>query len=411
MIRVEVHSVVKGGVMKASGSIAYQILAMLVLIGVAPVGSAEPITETEPNNSCANAQNLGYFDLPRAIDGSLTSAAGDQRVDFYKVHLRRAAGHVVRAWLLSDWASDEYSLTAPNFGFFVDNCTTPAASVNGSQLSKIRLEFTVPPGGEFILGVSGAGDAQFSGNGASAGNYRIALVYAPGSGTSISGIVVDSITGEPICINEKYGAWVALESVGDGPSAEVRAACDGSFLIEIYDNGAPLRAGTYKIFSSVGDYNPTRVEPFELADGQHLNLGEIALVPPRLRFENLVPCSDLSTDAQECVFTVDLVSYRNREQLIEPWVMVEAYMSPAFGESRFDLEPLGESVAVLPPLGSLTFRFSSPLPNFAAGLKYFQVHYIAWAAIAGTNRYGTVSRNGLFGVRKNQKGEYVITPQ
>lgn len=398
--------------MKAVGWIGYQILVMLVLTGAGVVGSAEPITETEPNNSCANAQNLGYFDLPRAIDGSLTSAAGDQRVDFYKVHLRRAAGHVVRAWLLSDWASDEYSLTAPNFGLFVGNCTTPAASVDGSQLSKIRLEFTVPPSGEFILGVSGAGDAQFSGNGASAGNYRIALVYPPGSGASISGIVVDSITGEPICINEKYGARVALTSVGDGASAGETAACDGSFLVETYDNGAPLRAGTYEIFTVAGDYNPTRGEPFELADGQHLNLGEIALVPPRLRFENLVPCSDLSTDAQECVFTVDLVSYRNREQLIEPWVMVEAYMSP-FGETLFDLEPLGESVAVLPPLGSLTFRFSSPLPNFdfAAGLKYFQVHYIAWAAIAGTNRYGTVSRNGLFGVRKNQKGEYVITPQ
>jgi len=383
-------------------------IAAIVFTTTVATSFGAPIRETEPNNSCATAQNLSSPYLPKAVDGNLTFAAGDQRVDFFKAWL--PAGSAVRAWLLSDWFSEDYTLTAPNLGLFLDGCATPVSSVDGSQSSYIRLEFTVPPSGKIILGVAGAGDGQFSGNGGSAGTYRIALFYDPRVGSSISGTVVDSVSRQPICEDGVAGPRVSVTQVGHGIIAAMNAACDdGSFMFGGGRQGEPFRAGTYRVSASKYQYQTTRVGPFELVDGMHLDLGEIAIIPPPLKVENLVPCSDLSTDARKCVFTIDLANNRNQEVRIEPWVNIEAYdLGSWIHYSRFDLQPLGDRVVVLPALGMRTVRFSSPLPTLPAEKKNANLSYTAWAATAGTNRYDTVYEGFLFSLTRNSEGESFI---
>lgn len=135
---------------------------------------------------------------------------------------------------------------------------------------------------------------------------------------SISGQVVDAVTGDPITGQEHPYAHVTLQECVTstecyGMIHNAQPASDGTFFIDRADFGVPLLTGTYQLIISAYEYQ-SKFIVFELDEGEALNLGTIRLEPDPIKLTNFRPCSDLPVRGGRCRFSIQ-VTNRMRSRL------------------------------------------------------------------------------------------------
>lgn len=244
-----------------------------------PLGISAQIAEEEPNNPCSAAQFLGDPGLPFSVIGSLDSLPEAPDVDFYRV--AGVPGQFIRIDL-EGAVTNMGDLTDPYLGFFDSACNLLAVNDDSGTLNS-RLTVAVPDDGIYVLGATNCCDSEFLGGGV--GSYTL-TVSEPVLLGSIAGRAVDGETLLPLPGDAPPFAWVELRSCDDfGCFISVNsqaAGSDGRFLFTTDYNGSPLSAGTYEIGVFANLYSPATFGPFEVADDQDIDVGDVPVMPVEL---------------------------------------------------------------------------------------------------------------------------------
>lgn len=249
--------------------------AVLLMLGISiPAFAQTP--EIEPNSSCSAAQDLGALGEARTLTGSLDTAD----VDFFRI--TGTPGDFVRIDLQGQ-ASGGGTLADPFVGAFDSACNLRGYADNAPDVSypDTRMETTIPADGTLVIAATSSWDPTFTGQGGSAGTYTMALRRVP-LARGAGGRIVDGRTGAPV-----EGAWVYLnlcpESWCSHSVGYALTGPDGTFRFEPGNwtlHESVLRAGEYGLFIQAGPaYQQLTVPPFRLAEGQDLDLGDVALTP------------------------------------------------------------------------------------------------------------------------------------
>lgn len=249
-------------------------------LAVASGAWAQPqgLTEAEPNSTCAAAQDVTQAALPLTASGSLQTPPGTPDVDFYR--LVATPGDLVR---INVDGRSIYPLTLedPMLGVFDSSCNLIVTGEDW-QGPDPQVYVEVPPNGILIAAVTSTYDWDFSGDGAESGTYRLRVQREPLAG-AITGRIVDGRTGQPLA-----SANVQLYRCSHGCDGAGGAITDETgtfrFATDEPTTHGPLLVGTYQL--AVYRYNSLPYEPelqYTLAEGQELDLGDIALMPvPRV---------------------------------------------------------------------------------------------------------------------------------
>lgn len=249
---------------------------VLVLFGIGYIPQAFAIQETEPNNECTSAQDLGTVALPLTIDGTINVDEVNIRDDDY-FKITTTPG---------DTIAIEYNEPAFAVPFFTydSSCNQIQGSQDfGSFRGRVRL--TVPGDGIVILSVN------YSSNSPAIYPYQITVShYDPYIGT-ISGRVINADTGAPwqegtnvnLCRIEgdtcNQTSQTILDSQGNfsftGPITNPPG--EGS---ETSSNPPPVESGTFSIeISARVKDGTTNTISFTVAANENKDLGEIRLQP------------------------------------------------------------------------------------------------------------------------------------
>ena len=257
--------------------------ASLVALGIA--FSASParaqVAEAEPNSTCLSPQNLGSAALPLVVSGDLTTPPVTPDVDYYRIEATPGERITIRQ---RGSASNAGTLQDPFFGVFSSSCNLLEYAdydyESGNWLDA-RVEMDVPADGIILIAASSSYDWQFQGNGDGDGTYTLE-VEKVALARGIGGRLVDAKTGLPL-----PGAWVYLQKCqGDTCFSAVGyhfTGADGLFRFAPGSDSmweSILRAGDYSllIYPPAG-YMYTETPIFPLADGQDLDLGNVAVSP------------------------------------------------------------------------------------------------------------------------------------
>lgn len=248
------------------------LLLLAALLIAVPSAHAQGV-EVEPNSSCASPQSLSAVPLPYTLTGSLDRPPATPDVDFYR--FTAAPGDLVRVDL-AGYAVYPFTLTSPLLAALDSSCT--ALAENDGYGPNARLEVIVPADGVLVVAATSYPDYGYTGQGGSAGSYRLSLTRLP-LARSVSGRVLSARTGQPI----QY-AEVSLGRCEQGSCSELAGqrttGADGSFRFENGDSGLnlALTAGQYLLTLYAPYHEPSEME-ITVAEGQALDLGDLALTP------------------------------------------------------------------------------------------------------------------------------------
>jgi 5-hydroxyisourate hydrolase-like protein (transthyretin family) len=249
------------------------LVVAATLTTAAPVSSQ--VSDVEPNNTCGAAQNIGAATLPFLLNGSLDTPPSTPDIDFFQF---TAAPSTTLQIDLEGMATGKGTLADPLLGVFNSACSFLTSNDDGGVPPNARAQFVVPPSGVFVVAATSCCDTNFGGIGLSSGTYQLTISVLQAIG-SISGRVVDAVTGLPLPF-----AALELRRCVSGDCSQtagfLSANEQGQFRFEQVF-GSVLTPGTYQLFVSAGPaYQPLLSPPFEVAEGQHYNTGDIALSPP-----------------------------------------------------------------------------------------------------------------------------------
>jgi hypothetical protein len=250
------------------------LVVAATLTTAAPVSSQ--VSDSEPNNTCATAQAIGGVTLPFTLNGRLDTPD----VDFFEFTATPSTTLQVD---LEGAGTGVGTLADPLLGVFDTTCLPITTDDNSGIPPDARAQFVVPPDGVFLVAATSCCDYGFGGTGFSSGSYQLSISALQAIG-SISGRVIDATTGLPIppgptpfvsvelrrCLNGD-----CLETVGyTAPDEQGRFRFDPGLFGQI------LTAGTYQLFVSAGAaYQSAQSAPFDVAEGQNYDAGDIALSP------------------------------------------------------------------------------------------------------------------------------------
>lgn len=261
------------------------LLVLFVAMGIALAGApaqaqTAAIAETEPNATCLAAQSLGSAALPLTITGSLDTPPDTPDVDYYRI--TATPGDRIAVEQLGE-TSGNGTLGDPFLGVFSSSCGYLAYDDDSGSLGyrDARVEVTVPADGVLVIAASGAWDWEFTGYGYFAGTYKLTVGKVL-TADGIGGRVVDSVTGAAV-----PGVAVMLQSCSNGEcpmyAGYTISGQDGTFRFEpgnftLYSD--TLRVGEYRLIVTVGHTYENYVgAPFQILEGQDLNVGDLALEP------------------------------------------------------------------------------------------------------------------------------------
>ena len=255
--------------------IARCLLSVFVIM-CGTAAHAEDFFESEPNDACFAAQTIGPWSFPSTVTGSLDSTAEIPDVDFFR--FEGVPGQEVQVDLEGSYIYGG-TLSDPFLGMFNSDCALLAINDDANGLNS-RLVVVVPDDGVFILGVTNCCDSAFIGGGF--GSYRLTLdVFS--AIDSISGRLVNANTGEPVSGADPTYASANLLRCNDGNCFEyvsyVQAGDDGSFSFELDQYGNSLAVGTYQVQAYANGFEFYAGAPFDVAEGEMKNLGDLPLVP------------------------------------------------------------------------------------------------------------------------------------
>ena len=283
------------------------ILVFGLMLFSLPMAFAQGI-DTEPNNACMAAQDLGTLSLPFIIDGSLDTPPEEPDVDFFK--LTGEPGTRVRV----DYEGADTgagTLSDPFLGLFDSNCELLESNDDADSLNS-RLQFVIPASGMFILAATSCCESGFIGEGGSSGTYKISIATPPPSIGSITGRVVNAISRIPLPGDIDPFASVSLNSCDDeGCFNNVSSAStdsNGQFRFDVNFSGIALDEGTYQIQAFANNFDDGQTDQFEIGENEDLDVGDISLNPPPVKFSEIRACGNLPPQGGECLYSVKITN-------------------------------------------------------------------------------------------------------
>ncbi len=241
---------------------------------------AQAFDESEPNDPCLAAQDVGAFDRPSTIVGSLDTTPDFLDVDFFA--FEAAADEFIQVDLEGEY-TNAGTLSNPLLGVFNADCALLAVNDDSGGGPNSRLTVTVPSDGKFVLGVTQCCDYSFTGGGV--GSYLLTLDRFRGI-DSIVGRLVDASSGDPLsgAFPTYASAYLLRCTAGNCFEyvAYVQAGDDGSFSFYNDFYGNPLATGTYQVQASANGFESFTSEPFDVFEAEMRNLGDLRLAPLQL---------------------------------------------------------------------------------------------------------------------------------
>jgi len=386
--------------------------AVALLAGGALAGNAawaQPYPESEPNSPCEAAQLIGMLSVfPTVVTGELTPTAGEPPGDVDFFLLQAEEGMRLRAGIRGD-IDQPLPLGDPYLGLFDADCNLLAVNDNYLDLNS-RLTFYVPAGadGYFILAATGCCDGAFVGDHYQQGAYRLRVSIPPDPVTVITGRLVDAVTNAPL-----PGGWPLFPTAElyrcdvDGCYATVNVVQPdefGVFRFETDYSGMPLDPGQFLVRAYAADYTSAETGRFDAASNETVELGDIALQPPALVFENVNPCSDIPAIGGRCRYSVDVRN--NTETSIKGlgWSNISAYGgSSPLGYILFPADNARRTE--LAALSTRTLSFSFDVPAGVVGGTFMCPD--VWFSDRATDYFGALRMEPLFCVFKRQ-AEFAI---
>ena len=359
---------------------SFTLLAVsCLLIGLSSPTLAQAVEE-EPNDPCTEAQDIGPIDVTGtfSVQGSLDTPPDEPDADFFRFSATPGAQVVA-----NDEGADTGAGTLPDplLGLFDAGCNLLALNDDSGGTLNSRLRFEVPPDGVFILAATSFPDFDFTGAGGSSGTYLLTISPAPPSIGSISGRIVDALTGDPLPGNEPPFALAELFRCDGGGCFEFvnsqNADAEGRFRFELDFNGQPLPDGTYQVRAFANEFEESTSGPFDVGESEDFDVGDIPLEPPPISFSNIQPCQDLLPQGDICRYSVRVRN--NTSAPIEglAWSPVDGFglgssltftlfeASTASGSRR----AVREHVSV-EPFGDQTLQFRFDVPAFVLGATF-----------------------------------------
>jgi hypothetical protein len=363
---------------------------------VSTIGFAQTQTEEiEPNDLCPNAQPIELPGLPLYINGELVSAVSQEMpgdIDFLR--FEAAEGTWLRARLLAT-ASDSIPEWDPFLGLFDADCNLVTANDDYLNLNS-RIDFAVPPGGVFILAVTGCCDWPFEGYHVQEGTYQLRLLEPPVPVAAVTGRVVDAVTGDPIpwswvelirCIREECYYSVNGQSTDE----------NGVFRFESDSQGIPLDPANYLVHAMAPEYQPAETGPYMAYSSETLDFGDIALDPPPFIIENIKPCADIPAAGGSCKYSVAIRNNTNNAVKGLGWSLVSTWgVTSPMGFSTFPAEKSRQIKVPARSFNTLAFSFDIPAGVAEGTVMCPQV----WFSDRATEYFGTLRSQDLFCVMK-----------
>jgi len=288
--------------------------------------------DTEPNNSCAAAQDLGPISMPFSLDGELyPSPVGDPfvspaDVDYYR--FTATPGTLIQIDHTRGTLSD------PILGSFDPTCTNPYPNYvdfDGGGWPNARLRLEVPASGEVVVAASAYFDygyyfPPFSGLHYDQGTYTLTVTQVPLIG-SIGGQALDAVFGgvlrgdvAPFAVAELqrcdgFGYCYAVASQNTDSA--------GRFRFERDFSNSRLEAGTFRVRIGANEYQAAQSAAFAVAEGQDFIVPDLLVAPFPVKISEIRPCGDMPPEGGTCRF-----SFRVRNQMATPltgkaWSLVE----------------------------------------------------------------------------------------
>lgn len=264
------------------------LITLSALFGV-PSLAAGPILEAEPNNTCADAQNIGAVSSAAAVLGQLDGqssempSAGDPpNIDMFRIN---AAPGAIANVSLTGSSSGGGTLEDPLVGVLDSACAVQAlADYGGTGLDAVTIA-TVPADGVLIIAATSCCDYDLQFGGPGAGSYRLdVVILAPIGG--IGGRLVDAETGQSLVPDGFSPAGVDLYTCEAGECSDfpLRSSSideQGRFSFAGSANLDSILGGEFRIRAVFGGYTAYVSPIFSVAGGATRDLGDIALTQRR----------------------------------------------------------------------------------------------------------------------------------
>lgn len=392
-------------VLQLHGSPILGWLLSVIFLSLCPLAYGQ---DTEPNNPCTSAQNLGAVALPFVQEGELDSDPAPELqapdVDFFR--LEGTPGAIVRVDL-EGASTGAGTLGDPLLGFFDSACNLLLTNDDSGGTVNSRLIITVPADGVFVLGVTAFPDFDLSVGGI--GTYRLTLTPTQVIG-SISGQVLDAVTGAPLPGDTDPFASVVLRRCEDFGCFDVNgvsADSAGRYQFSVDSSGQPLEVGTYQVAAFANQYQPGQSEPFAVGEGEDrvVNLA-LELLP--IQVSEIRPCGSLPPEGGTCAYSVRITNRSGTAFDGAAWSLV-------FGSNLGSLVDFTSFQTAQPqrlnlrPGASKVVRFRFEVPRTVRDGAS-----ICADLFAGQNRrqpfFNTVAARGLFCIEKGF-GAFSVTPE
>lgn len=226
---------------------------------------------------------------------------------------------------------------------------------------------------------------------------------------SIRGRLVDAVTGAPLPGYPEPYAWVQLLYCDPDPFCyTVRYASpgsDGTFLFE-GDFYYPLLPGTYKLVASADQYETVVSEPFQVANREHFDFGDLAMKSFPVRIYLDQACGPIPAAGGSCQFKMRVVNGSPGRFVGETWSIVQGgpIGTPA-GYTTFQTgNPKGVSLA---PGGSAVVPLSFFVPADVSNGAYICAE--GFAALR-PHSFNTLGRHFLLCLVKGAYG-FSLVPE
>jgi hypothetical protein len=208
------------------------------------------------------------------------------------------------------------TLGDPLLGLFDSACNLIDLNDDGGIGVNSKLVFAIPADGVFILAATSFPDFGFFVGGV--GTYQLTISHFASIG-SITGRIVDAVSGDPLPGDTDPFAFVRLLRCEDLECFELEevnaqpADSQGQFQFSLDFSGRPLAVGTYQIVAFANQYQQGQTDPFEVAEGETRDVGDVRLQPFPVQFSNTVPCEDLPSETSVAYIRFSL---ENQESLL-----------------------------------------------------------------------------------------------
>lgn len=388
----------------------YLFFVIIVCTCLLSVSSPVYSQQSEPNNTCQAAQDLGKPELPFVVNDSLDSTPDNPDVDFFK--FTGTPGSVMRIDLEGQ-DTNKGTLPDPFLGLFDSDCTLIRISDDAGSTLNSRLIFTVPANGTFVVAATQCCDDVFMGGGN--GTYELTFANQTVAG-SITGRIIDEITQKPLPGDDYPFTYVQLlrctngecfEPVNGGPTDS-----EGRFQFITDYEGNPLISGTYQVTAFADGYQSGQTMPFDIGEGENRDLGDIPLELFPIQISDIQPCENLPSEGGKCSYSVKLNNVLSEHIRGAAWSLVYSYgIGSPLDFTNFQAQELKK--IHLKPEKSKVVTFSFYVPG-----KVKDGAFICAEVYVGQNLsshkdvfFNTIGQSFLFCVTKGADNRFSVISQ